>query len=685
MKLFPYILAATTCLCAELPVSLQLNNPEYKDGVMTTVDGGVLKMEGIRIQARNIQYTKKEGQCSVIADGDLVVDYGGRIFVGEHLDFDLETKSGTLTDAMTQIDGWLLGGKKITLLPDRSFQITDAYVTTSTTKKRDWEIFGGKIEGTPEGQIAASNVGVRAYRIPIFWIPGFRADLSKFSDSPVRYSIDWDRGQGPRFSMKYTLYSWDNGEIYGRVDYRWSRGPGGAIGGEYHSDDKRTRFKSENYYAYDTYFNDNDPNKRRKRFRLQGKFEHMAQRGNTLTLLAYDRISDKNMPLDFHMEDFEHNKARQTQAAISHHQKYFLAELDVRPRINGFQGFKQQLPTLTFNSLPLTIPQTGIVMENRLDLSFLDYVYSNDIDGIVPNFTAFRGEYTNSLYRPITSGPAIFTPFAGLTVIYYSDSPINKPVSQTVYSYGTNFQLNLKRDFGNLTHSLIPYTEYKGLSHPTHTEDDYYIFGIDDGYHLLNMLRIGAKNDVYFNSGDPFSPTFQSDIYTLGFFDDTTFTKAFPKINLECKYKISNFVFRTRVGWNAQNTVFDYANFALEWTASADYAFSIQFFHRSKYFWRKDDFNNYILDVTRPIPELLDSPLSDGRNTLLTKAQLRITPQWLAQIETRSGWGRGAREKGYTEARVNLYTMITTSWQMKLSYMHTVRDDQVSVSFKLKN
>ena len=143
--------------------------------------------------------------------------------------------------------------------------------------------------------------------------------------------------------------------------------------------------------------------------------------------------------------------------------------------------------------------------------------------------------------------------------------------------------------------------------------------------------------------------------------------------------------FSSNFGWNTEENVLNYANFALQWTASKDYAFSLEWLHRSKYHWRKDDHSNYILDVTRTASQLLDSPLSDGRNTLLAKAQLRLAPNWTCRIQTHTGWGRGAREKGYTEGKVDFYTLVATNWQLRLSYMHTVRDDQFRCGLSLVN
>ncbi|MCB1084156.1 MAG: hypothetical protein KDK61_07580, partial [Simkania sp.] len=64
------------------------------------------------------------------------------------------------------------------------------------------------------------------------------------------------------------------------------------------------------------------------------------------------------------------------------------------------------------------------------------------------------------------------------------------------------------------------------------------------------------------------------------------------------------------------------------------------------------------------------SPLSDGRNTLLTRLQMKLAPQWIARLESHIGWGRGG-EPNYNEAKVELITMISTSWRLRLIFMHS--------------
>ena len=124
--------------------------------------------------------------------------------------------------------------------------------------------------------------------------------------------------------------------------------------------------------------------------------------------------------------------------------------------------------------------------------------------------------------------------------------------------------------------------------------------------------------------------------------------------------------------WNLNNNILDFFNIELEYTYSANLSFSIEYRYRGPYDFRKADHDNFILDVARPIEDLYHSPLSDKRNTLLSKAELYFTPKTKLQLELHSGWGR-SDQPGYTEGRANFITMLYSSWKVNLSYTYTTR------------
>ena len=188
----------------------------------------------------------------------------------------------------------------------------------------------------------------------------------------------------------------------------------------------------------------------------------------------------------------------------------------------------------------------------------------------------------------------------------------------------------------------------------------------------MNMLKLGINNLFYHKSASPFLPTFGCDLYALGFLGDQIFNTPFPKAGVNLAWNYSNLKITSDLRWNFNNHVLDFSNITIAYTLNANMAFHIEYRHRSRFDWRKDNHQNFILDVTQPIPSLLDSPLSDGRNVLLAKAEIKLTPTWMCQLQMHNGWGR-KNQPGYTEAKADFFAMLSSAWRLKLSYMYTTR------------
>jgi hypothetical protein len=135
-------------------------------------------------------------------------------------------------------------------------------------------------------------------------------------------------------------------------------------------------------------------------------------------------------------------------------------------------------------------------------------------------------------------------------------------------------------------------------------------------------------------------PNVTLDLYTNIFLDHTKFGRGIPKIYATAEFSYPSWFVATDIVYNMQERLFDRTNIRTEWTVSESVALAFEFRHRSKYDWRKADHTNFIVDIDRPIEELLRSPLSDGRNTLLSHFQFRFSPLWTCHIDTHHGWGR---------------------------------------------
>ncbi len=687
LSLFPFSLPAkkgeSVPLIEPFDVTVDLRNPKYQNGILYTGEGGVVRGKDLRIQAKNIQIIKRTENGEPVhrleAEGSLMIQYKDRVYIGSELEYDFLKRSGTVYDGKTFSSMWYVGGDKIDLLPDGGYKVSNAFFTTCENKDSSWDLHAGRVQVAKEDLLAAKKVRLRLFKIPFLWLPSFKINLKKFKEPVFRYSVNWDKGQGPRGMIRYQFYSWRDWALYGRLEYRWSTGWGGAFETEYFPEHKRTTFVTRSYVGTDRF--ENAPNKQ-FRYRLQGALNHASKSGKTHSFLTWDKYSDVRMPNDFKSEDFEVNTGKRTMFYLHHKETGALMSIKARPRVNLFESIKQDLPTLYFAARPGQIGKSGLMYSLFAKASYLNFIYSDQLLQSILGFHSFRLEARPVLYRPFHAGPLIITPQAGLLGIFYGTSQSHEPKGVAAFLYGGSAIAQGKRSFIHYTHTIQPYLNYYGITKPTASPSQHFIFSIQDGYDRLNQFQIGIKNSLFSKRRAASEPSFIADLYANAFLDDPLIPQLFYRFYLDLSWSLPSWELTSQNGWDFRNGVLDHSNTRLRWTVNEDLAFSLELRYRSQYDWRKADHENYILDVSRPQSELLLSPLSDKRMTLLMNAFVRLTPFWECHIQSHQGFLRD-NQKPYNEFKVDLFTWLSSSWKLRISYTHTLKDDRVTAGISL--
>lgn len=667
----------------QMEFQVDLKNPEFKNGAITTGEGGVITTEGVRIQAQKIEYVNRiENGIAVrkvIAEGDLLIEYGDQAFVGKRLEYDFGTRSGMIEEGKTHIEMWFVGGEKIFLQSDGSFYILNAYITTSTSDEPIWEIHAGKIKITEKKLLTASNLRFSIARLPLLWLPKIKANLKAVKKPPIRYKVKWDKKLGPAVSARYRVYSWEYLDMYLRGEYRLNKGGGLAFETEYESEDKLTEFVTRSWGSI------HDPSTpilhRNDEFRLQGMFHTKSHDDKTHLDIVWDRISSQKLISEFGSDDFQINTKKRTYLFFDHIEESGFVDLRVQPKINQWQSLKQELPSLTFGIRPLALGASGIIMQNWTNASYLDYVYARDAREFIHNRHAVRLQTSNSIYRPFRTGPLTWTPEAGIIAIFYDNDLERKSIGQAIGTYGCNVETRFGRKFSKYEHTIEPYASFKGLSKPTASSDKVIIFSLRDGYNRINALRFGVVNELSVLSLDE-APRFSADLFTYAFFGERGPLTPIPRLYTTLTGEYPTCLGSVDFVWNIQKKLIDRINGSISWTVNDRVAFILEMRHRSRFDWRKADHDNFILDVTRSFHQLLQSPLSDGRNTLLLQANLKIHPLWTLRVSSHFGWGRGD-EPVYHSGKVDLFTTIVSGWKIRITGEATADDVKFDTGIEL--
>jgi hypothetical protein len=662
-------------------ITVDLREPVYSDGVLTTTKGGVIQASRLRIQAKTIRYTRQtvEGETllTVQAEEDLIIEFGDYIFIGDELFFDFQKQEGWIKNGKTTVEPWFFGGESIHLLPNGDYKVKNGYVTTSERTPPEWGIYSNSVTVKEEKLIDAEDVQIKLFNLPVFWIPSFHANVDSIFDSPIRYRFRWGGRQGPRFGFTYEVFSWERWKTFIRFDYRLTRGPGGGIETYYRSQDGKTKFESINYLAVDSsLLHPHD----KSRFRFEGSFRKLMFQDKTLILLTYDKISDKDVTRNYYDRDFDFRVAERTQFLIRHQEAEWISNFYTRVRVNSFQTVKQQLPSLEVHFKPSPFYNTGILFDHWSSVSYLDFVYSKHLHDI-HHYASSRFEYRPRLYRAFTIQNALtLTPEIGAVTILYDNGPHRDEQWLTLGHVGFDLNSQLYRLYGSYKHTITPYLRYHYYSAPTSSPHDHYIFDIQDGWTRLNYIRFGVKNSLYAKRLDySISRSWASDFYAYAFFDTRKFRQRIPRIYASLVFFSTPTLRHTlKTAWNLEHGQVDHFNFRSEWTLHADFAISAEFRYRDAYSWRKVDEENFFLDVFRLDNQLRHSPLSDRRDTLLLHFFYRFHPNWACEFTSRQGWHR-IKEPKYLEFELDLLTTIQTAWNLCISLQHKENDTRIAM------
>jgi hypothetical protein len=659
-------------------IIVDLIDPLYENGVLTTENGGVLSAPDLRIQAQKITYVRKVDEANpiltVACEGNILIDYKEWVLAGDSLYYDFVARTGFLINGRTAAPPWYIGGREILMMADGNLIVVDGFITTSEGEVDDVVLRSPHICLTSDRIIVAKHVNFRVNQVPIFWLPRLVLDLNNIERSPFAVKFGWGGFLGSYISVLYRFLSWGAFKATARFDAFFGKGIGLGIESVYDPPFRPTQFYTRNYYATDIPLD--DPT-RRNRYRFQGTYYDRIY--DTTVDGMYDFVSDAEMASDYTTRDFDLKTAGRTQLAFRYKQCAWLANLFTRVRVNNFQSVNQELPSLQLNWHPTEIPSTGIIFENTIKASYLDYVFSEDVPD-ASSFSSGRFATHPFFYRPFFFGPLTATPEAGFIGIAYSNSPESGSVGQALGEFGVKLESALTKCSAGWKHVVEPYIHYSYLTSPSVSPERHFIFTINDGWDRLNLLRFGVRNSFFIKAPCNVVRPIWIDTWANAFFDTHTIPQTIPRGYLNIEWMPYERIFVGMDGaWHFQEKQIDFYNARIEWSMSENVAFGVEYRYRSRFDWRKADFYSFILESVRSQAELLASPLSDRRDAFLFRTFYRLNPDWAAKFDLRHGWHR-VSQSPYLEYQIEMARLIFQHWKLTFKYERRETDNRYSFS-----
>jgi LPS-assembly protein len=146
-------------------------NLEYKREDYAVLTGGVQ----IRYQDVDLKADQAEIDLEtkvVTATGNVILDQGPRRLTGDTVVFDLDTKTGKLTNSTGHVaPDYYFTGAEVAKTGDDTYQVTDGIFTSCSQEVPDWSFRLREARVEVEGYAHVRSASLRAKKLPVFYTP----------------------------------------------------------------------------------------------------------------------------------------------------------------------------------------------------------------------------------------------------------------------------------------------------------------------------------------------------------------------------------------------------------------------------------------------------------------------------------------------------------------------------------
>lgn len=641
------------------------------------IEDGVLHIhKNIRLQANKafVENVPELG-LKLVAHGNVMINYYKTTLVCDYLEYYEDTDTCLLTNGRFAVFPWFIGGSMITLTPE-TLVVHKGYISTSEGPDKHIQLSGKSIEYSADGVLSIDGTILTICNAPIFLLPKISIIPTEIPKPPVNFRGGSGGFLGSYLGISYAPISKKHLNTTFFLDSFFKHGIG--IGCNIRLSQKQhpeNTFNIKSYYAHHLPI---DMAEAKDRYRLNGDFA-LAQT-KTKIFGEYHLSDSWETVADVFPNNFSLRSTGPTNINLFWQDHGFRGLLSSSVKVNNFQSVNQQLPYIQLKQNPIKLQRSGIILEHIVEGGYLNYSFSKYIQN--HHFSSLRTSVISNVYRPIPLYIGTLTPSITGTTIYYSQLPKGAHRhTQASLQAKLDYRFTAYKAYTYVKHLIEPFVQFTTITKPLIQNNEHYIFSTYDAYHALHLMQAGV--DISFMNHITHETKVSATCCNTYLFNNKTTSDVFPKTSLKVRLPVHNttsFSFDTE--WIWKQHCWDHFNILWQWVGNKDLALNLEFLHRSKYSFLKSDRDNYILDISRPLEEILNTPLSDRRNTLLGKVFARPHPCWNYQLTLRYGWHREHCPQ-YLEYQVIVGTKVFEHWQLYSVYEKREADKRFFFYLKL--
>ncbi len=414
---------------------------EYQEGKYLIATGGVdFKYQGLRLRAERARIDIPTNLMT--AEGDVILDDGPQRLAGQTIEYDLDTRTGKVTDATAYMEGdYYFTGSEIAKTGETTYTVNRGIFTACEQDVPSWSLHMSEGRITLEEYVRVKNARLKFKKLPVLYAPYivWPANTERSSGFLVP-KPGFSSRRGAELSMAYFktlgrsadttfLLDLSSDEYFGfgnETRYRPSERTSGVF---------RAYVLSEPELVFgDEYFNqfteERDPDDLRWKVELQHETKDLW--GGFRGVVSLQHYSD----LDY-LQDFERNAAQQRRSFV--YSNAFLSRnsgphslnvlIDRRERVQaaGSRDIRYQLPEVEYKLRKLQLGRSPIYLDLQSSVNY----FSLDLES-TPSGADAPESFTEQ-YGRIDISPTLSIPLSRLAWLsakvelggratYYTDS-----------------------------------------------------------------------------------------------------------------------------------------------------------------------------------------------------------------------------------------------------------------------
>jgi len=482
------------------PVTITADGDNTMIGDIATADDNVVvTYKGDTLYADHVIYDRSTKV--VTATGNVHIYAGMRVYRGDVVTYNLDTKAITSADYRALDYPKLLAGTKVTTPDPNHYRLRNASFTTSNRQNPSFHLEASTMEYRPNNEVVMKNVLLYIGDVPVFYFPIF---VQSLVDKRPAYQFDIGVGGrfGPFMDNKYNFVINDNLRGTADFDVCEKRGYAGGLDLQYFPS-LNSDILLKTYYAQDNLYtlpNPSVPNPVNRgnpansqwydgvpfdnRYRVTYQ-QQLNFTPNFYSIADLNKWSDPWITRDYFPSEYQQQNQPPNFIELVDYDPNYAVSLLASPQVNPFFQTTERLPEFMvdskqqkiFNS-PIEYTSTSSIVnfqQKFADTSYFenpgDYIYNSfprmtAYDYYHPgtqnyaydttqqnNYSAYRYDtYQEFSYNHQYFNFLSLTPRVGGRFTYYSDD--NQNITDTVNNNGnpndqvTNPKTRLAADVG---------------------------------------------------------------------------------------------------------------------------------------------------------------------------------------------------------------------------------------------